>query len=200
MRTREQEAQTFSHPSSPPLLLQFFDRATEARPSQQRRQETMSKRSNSLAERLEQGVRSLWTFAGGLTDAEWKTPIAHDWRTVGIVVHHVASIMPLEIDLAMTVAKGNPVVGLTWDTVHQINAEHARANPDVGREEALDLLRKNADDAAAAIRALNDADLDRALPVSMYSDAPLTTQFLLEDHAVRHAYHHLAKIRGALKR
>ena len=160
----------------------------------------MNQRSNALAEHLEQGVRSLVTFASTLTEAEWNTPIPHDWRTVGIVVHHVASIMPLEIDLAMTVANGKPVVGLTWDSVHQLNAEHARANGHAGKDETLDLLRKNAASAAATIRGLSDAQLDRALPVSMYSDAPLTTQFLLEDHAVRHAYHHLGKIRGALKR
>jgi len=32
------------------------------------------------------------------------------------------------------------------------------------------------------------------------ADAPLTRQFMLEDHAVRHSYHHLARIRRALKR
>jgi hypothetical protein len=36
--------------------------------------------------------------------------------------------------------------------------------------------------------------------VSLNSDAPLTCQFMLEDHAVRHSYHHLAKIRAALGR
>ena len=35
--------------------------------------------------------------------------------------------------------------------------------------------------------------------MSLNADAPLTTQFILEDHAVRHSYHHLEKIRGALK-
>jgi hypothetical protein len=34
----------------------------------------------------------------------------------------------------------------------------------------------------------------------MYGNAPLTCQFWLEDHAVRHSFHHLAKIRAALKR
>ena len=53
--------------------------------------------------------------------------------------------------------------------------------------------------AAAAIRALSDAELDRAAPVSLNSDAPLTCQFMLEDHAVRHSYHHLAKIKAALQ-
>ena len=53
--------------------------------------------------------------------------------------------------------------------------------------------------AAAAIRALSDEELDQNAPVSLNSDAPLTCQFVLEDHAVRHSYHHLAKIKAALK-
>jgi hypothetical protein len=64
---------------------------------------------------------------------------------------------------------------------------------------ALDLLRRNSAAAAAAIRALSDEELDQFAPVSLYSDAPLTCQFVLEDHAVRHSYHHLARIREALK-
>src|SRR3954469_26022931 len=160
----------------------------------------MTQRSNALADRLEQGVRALVTYASQLTDAEWRAPVPHDGRSIGVVVHHVASIMPVEIDLAQTVAGGKPVVGLTWDTVHQMNTEHAKANKNAGKEETLDLLRKNSTTAAGTIRSLTDADLDRGLPVSMYSDAPVTTQFLLEDHAVRHAYHHLAKIRATLKK
>ena len=45
---------------------------------------------------------------------------------------------------------------------------------------------------------MSDEELDRAAPISLNADAPLTTQFMLEDHAVRHAYHHLAKIKAAL--
>ena len=37
-----------------------------------------------------------------------------------------------------------------------------------------------------------------AAPISLYGNAPLTCQFVLEDHAVRHSYHHLARIRAAL--
>ena len=37
-----------------------------------------------------------------------------------------------------------------------------------------------------------------AAAVSLYADAPLTAQFVLEDHAVRHSYHHLARIRATL--
>ena len=41
-----------------------------------------------------------------LTDAEWQTALPHDGRTVGVVVHHVASVYPVEIQLAQTVAAG----------------------------------------------------------------------------------------------
>ena len=62
------------------------------------------------------------------------------------------------------------------------------------------MLQRNSTAAAAAIRALSDEQLDQAAAVSLNSDAPLACQFMLEDHAVRHSYHHLARIRAALKR
>jgi len=48
--------------------------------------------------------------------------------------------------------------------------------------------------------AFSDGQLDQAARVSLNSAAPLTCQFMLEDHAVRHSYHHLARIRAALGR
>ena len=157
-------------------------------------------RANALADRLEQGARDLATFASALTDAEWQTRIPKDGRKVGVVVHHVATMYPLEIQLAQTLAEGKPVTGVTSDVVDEINAGHAKEYDAVTKEAALDLLRRNSTAAAVAIRALSDEELDQAAPVSLNSDAPLTCQFMLEDHAVRHSYHHLARIRRALKR
>jgi len=106
---------------------------------------------------------------------------------------------PLEIQLAQRLASGQPVVGVTWDAVHAINAKHAKEHDAVTKEAAVDLLRRNSAAAASAIRALSDEELDRAAPISLNADAPLTCQFMLEDHAVRHSYHHLAAIREALE-
>jgi uncharacterized damage-inducible protein DinB len=158
----------------------------------------MNEKSNALADRLEQGSRALAEFASALTDEEWQTPIPHDGRTIGVVVHHVASVYPIEIELAQTIAGGKPVVGVTSEVINSMNASHAEQNRDVTRDEALALLRRNSEVAAAAIRSLTEEDLNRAAPVSLYSDAPLTCQFVLEDHAVRHSYHHFALIRAAL--
>ena len=156
-----------------------------------------SVRAEALAVRLEAGARALANIAGALTDVEWQTRVPRDGRKVGVVVHHVATMYPLEVQLAQLLAEGQPVSGVTWDAVHEINAKHAREYHAVTKGEALDLLQRHSAD--AAVRALSDEQLDRAATVSLNADAPLTCQFLLEDHAVRHSYHHLAKIREALK-
>jgi hypothetical protein len=153
-----------------------------------------------LAERLENGARALAEFASTLTEAEWQLTLLHERRTVGVVVHHVASMYPIEIQLAQAAAAGKPIAGVTWNDVHAINAKHAAEYAEVTKADALGLLRRNSAAAADAIRALTEEDLDRAVPVSLNDDAPLTCQFVLEDHAVRHAYHHLAGIRAAVRR
>lgn len=159
----------------------------------------MSNRSYVLARRLELGALALEALAGSLTEAEWQTQIPGDGRKVGVVVHHVASMYPIEIKLAQSLAKGHPIEGITWEVVNKLNAEHAKENEDCRKEETLDLLRRNSADAASAIRRFSDEELDEAAVVSLNANAPLTCQFMLEDHAVRHSYHHLAKIRAALK-
>jgi hypothetical protein len=155
-------------------------------------------RANALAARLEQGAGALADFAGGLTDAQWQIRLPGDGRSVGVIVHHVASVYPIEIQLAQTLADGKPVTGVTMDDVHAMNAGHAKDNAGVTKEAAVALLSRNSAAAAAAIRALTDEQLTRAAAVSLYADAPLTCQFVLEDHAVRHSYHHLARIRRAV--
>ena len=156
-----------------------------------------SVRANALADRLEQGARALAAFAAGLTDAQWQTRTPGDGRKVGVIVHHVAFMYPIEIQVAQAAAAGQ-AIDVTWDAVHGINARHAADFDGVTRQDALDLLRSNSEAAAAAIRALSDAQLDTAVTVALNAGAPLTCQFVLEDHAVRHSYHHLARLRRAL--
>ena len=155
--------------------------------------------AQALAERLEKGAQALATLASGLTESQWQARIPHDGRPIGVVVHHVGTMYPLEIQLAQAMAAGQAIEGVFWDNVHEINAKHAAEYAGVTKEAAIDLLNRNAAAAAAAIRALSNEQLSTAVLVSLYGDAPLTCQFMLEDHAVRHSYHHLAKIKAALK-
>ncbi len=159
----------------------------------------MSARSNALADRIEQGADALAAFARTLTDADWTAKVPRDGRPVGVIVHHVASMYPIEVQLAQALGEGKPVP-VTWDAVHELNARHAREHAGVTRDQALAALQANSRAASAAVRALSDTQLDRAAPVALNFDAPLTCQFFIEDHALRHSFHHLSRIRGALGR
>lgn len=158
----------------------------------------MSERTNALARTLEDGARALATFAGALTDEEWQTRLPHDSRKIGVIVHHVASVYPLEVQFARSIAASKPAT-ITAEDVNSMNAAHAKDHDAVTKEETVKLLADNSNEAAEAIRSLTDEELDTAAPVPLYGNAPLTCQFILEDHAVRHSYHHLARIQAALQ-
>ena len=163
---------------------------------------TMTKltKAAALADRVEAGARALAAFAETLTEREWQTPVPGDGRKIGVVVHHVASMYPIEMNFVQMLARGEAISGVGWNDVHAINAAHAREHDAVTKADAIALLRRNSESAADAIRALPESALDRAAPVSLNADAPLTCQFFIEDHPLRHSYHHLWRIRAALGR
>src|SRR5690349_6468399 len=115
---------------------------------------TPTRHANALAEQLEQGARALVAFARDLTADEWTARMPHDGRAIGVIVHHVASVYPLEIQLAQAVGQGHAVTGVTMKDVDEMNAKHALDNASVTKDAAIELLEKNSTAAAAAIRAL----------------------------------------------
>lgn len=155
-------------------------------------------RADALADRLILGASELANYVRGLTDSEWNKPVLGDGRSIGVVVHHVASVYPIEVELAETLGKGNSITEVTKEAIDQMNAQHAIDSSQVERKETMDLLRVNSENAANAIREFTDAELDNSAPVSLYYDAPLTAQFFIEDHALRHSFHHLGKIKASV--
>ena len=162
-----------------------------------------SRRAESLARRIEEGAAGLAAFAETLSETEWSKAVLESGgnsRPVGVVVHHVATVYPIEIQLAQAIASGNAVTEVTWEVVAQLNGKHAQENASISKAAALELLRRNSQEAAAAVRAFTDDDLDQAAPFSLSFGAPVTAQFVIEDHALRHSWHHLARIRKTLGR
>jgi hypothetical protein len=77
---------------------QNYEQTTEARfPEAGAR---INARSEALAVRLEAGAAALAAFASTLSETEWQTRLPKDGRKVGVVVHHVASMYPLEMQIA----------------------------------------------------------------------------------------------------
>jgi len=157
-----------------------------------------SRRAEMLADRIEEGAARLADFASRLTEKEWSTPVTEggkSGRSIGVIVNHVASVYPIEVDLARAIANGKSVIDVTWEVVSKLNAGHAAEHANVSKAETLALLKSNSQKAAEVVREFTDDELDRAAPFSLSFGAPVTAQFVLEDHAVRHSWHHLARIR-----
>ena len=161
----------------------------------------MSRRAESLANRIEEGANTLAAFVEGLSESEWNLPVtATDRRPIGVIVHHVANMYPIEIDAARTIASGKPLTDVTWEDIAKLNGKHAADQSKATKQEALELLRLNSREAAAVVRAFTDDQLDQAAPFSLSYGAPMTAQFAIEDHALRHSWHHLFRIRAAVSR
>jgi len=84
--------------------------------------------------------------------------------------------------------------------VAELNARHAKEQARAAKPATIALLRQNSRAASAAVREFSDEQLDTAAPFSLAYGAPVTAQFVIEDHALRHSWHHLARIRKALGR
>ena len=163
--------------------------------------ETRNRRAAALADRIEQGAAGLAAFAETLSEAQWLIPVSDtDRRSVGVIVHHVASVYPVEVELAKTIARGQAVTDVTGEAINEMNAKHAIDQASTTKEETLDLLRRNARAAAESVREFTDEQLDQAAPFALSFGAPVTAQFVIEDHALRHSWHHLARIRKAVGR
>jgi hypothetical protein len=158
-----------------------------------------SRRAQLLADRIEKGADELIAYVQGLSDEQWRKPIsATDQRTVGVIVHHVGFVYPIEVDAAKKIGSGE-ALPVTWADIAQLNAGHAGDNANVTKAEAIEFMKKNNRAAAAAVRQFTDEELDTAAPFGLSYGAPVTAQFVIEDHALRHAWHHLAKIKQALE-
>ena len=164
------------------------------------RESATSHRAESLARRIEEGAAGLAAYVEGLSEAEWNLPVtATDKRSIGIIVHHVASIYPVEIDAARAIASGQALMDITWAAVAELNGKHAQAQTGVTKAQALELLRRNSKAVADAVRGFTNEQLDTAAPFGLSFGAPVTAQFVIEDHALRHSWHHLARIRKAVE-
>jgi len=158
----------------------------------------MTTRAEALADRIEKGAVEFANFARHLSEAQWRAVVPHDGRSVGTIVHHVGFQYPIEMDVVRAATSGAPITEVTWEVVAKINADHAAANPAPSKAESIALIEQNGRRAAQEVRDLSDAQLATAVPFSLSYGAPVAGQFIVEDHPLRHPWHHLAKIRVAL--
>ena len=101
--------------------------------------------------------------------------------------------------IVKTVASGQSIPNFTPAMLEDMNAKHAAEHANVTRAETLALHKKGAAAAAAVVRGLSDAELDRSGTVLTGMPA-MTTQQVVENILINHVKEHLTSIRATLNR
>lgn len=154
----------------------------------------MGARAESLAKQFETKAAEMTAVIKGLTDVDWKkTTEAEKW-SVGVTAHHVAGGHEGILGIVKTLAAGQSIPNFTMDMLHEMNATHAKEQAGCTKVETLALHEKNAAAAAAVVRGLSDAELDRKGTVLAEMPA-MTTQQVIEAILINHINDHMGSIR-----
>lgn len=155
----------------------------------------MGAQTEALAATLEQENNALIAAIEGLSDAQWQAQTKEEGWTVAATAHHIAgSHQPLaEMVKAHANGRGQPV---SFATLHQMNAEHAKQFVNANKDEVLELLRSGGAIAAATLRGLDDDQLTRS---GQFADGmpPLTVQQMIELILIGHVQAHGTSIKNA---
>ena len=154
----------------------------------------MGARAESLAKQFETKAAEMTGAITKLSDADWKKITAAEKWSVGVTAHHVAGGHEGILGIVKTIASGQSIPNFTMAMLDEMNAKHAREQAGCTKAETLALHEKGAAAAAAAVRALSDAELDRSGTV-LTGAPPMTTQQVVEGILISHITGHLGSIR-----
>lgn len=153
----------------------------------------MSARAETLAKQFEAKATEMTSTLEKLSDADWKKTTAEKW-TVGVTAHHAAGAHEPIAGIVTAVANGKAMPPFTMEMLNEGNAKHAVEFANCTRAETLALHKKGVATAAAAVRALSDAQLDRS-GAPLVGVPAMTAQQMVEGILINHIEEHLGSIK-----
>ena len=157
----------------------------------------MGARAEALAKQFETKAKDATAVLERLSEADWKKMTAAEKWPVGVVAHHVAGGYEAIAGIVKTIAEGKPGPNLPMDALHAMNAKHVQEHANCTKAETVALHKKNAAAAAAMVRGLDDAQLDRTGTVLAGLPAMSAAQFV-ERALIGHIDEHIGSIRAAV--
>ena len=157
----------------------------------------MGARAEAIAKKFEAKAQEVTAVFEKLSDADWKKVTSAEKWTVGVVAHHIASGHEAIAGIAKGVATGQTKGDLSMEMLHQMNTKHAAEHANTTKAETIALHKKNAATAAALVRGLSDADLDKSGPV-LAGQPPMTAEQMAGGVLISHIDEHLGSIRAAV--
>ena len=154
------------------------------------RAETYAAQLTTLNEEISRTIASC-------TEADWQRVCADEERTVGVVTHHMVTVEGVIADALRGLnSVGYTAPNLSAEAIDRVNAQHAAAFTEVGRDETLALLRTNGAALTTALTALDDAQLDQVAGV--FGGHELRVAQVVELALIAHFQGHLATIHATV--
>jgi hypothetical protein len=158
----------------------------------------MSQRAETLAQQFEDANNALIELAESCAPEQWTAHVRPENCSVAALTYHVALAHPYLLNVTRAMADGQSAQLPDRETLDKHNAENARNNAQGQRQGAVDLLRRNGAEAAAAVRTLSDEQLDRGQAFAAMGGAELTTEAFIQNVLIGHPQQHGQSIREAL--
>ena len=157
----------------------------------------MGAKAEALAKQFEAKVQEATSVLEKLSDAEWKKVAQGEKWSVGVVAHHMAQSHMGIAGLIKSLASGQHTASISMDDINAGNAKHAKEFASVGKADTVALHKKNAAEAAAIVRGLDDAALARS--ASALKEMPaMTTEQAVVGILIGHLDDHLGSIRKTI--
>ncbi len=154
----------------------------------------MGARAESLAKKYETKAAELTATIQKLSDADWKKVTTAEKWPVGVTAHHVAGAHEPISGILKTIASGQSIPNFTPGMLDEMNAKHAKDFAGCSKVETLALHEKGVKAAAAVVRSLGDADLDKSGTVLTGMPA-MTAHQVVEGILISHIDEHMGSIR-----
>jgi hypothetical protein len=156
----------------------------------------VSERSNELARRFNEANGELIATIEGCSDEQLQAATPEGWSVL-MCGYHVAASMPDQLRWLPEVAAGHDVP-FTWNDINRRNEQQMALQPELTRDKTLALLRENGAAFAAAVRALDDAQLATSALIDFAGSKALTADQFVKWVSIFHIKDHLKSIRAAI--
>jgi DinB superfamily len=157
----------------------------------------MGAKAEALAKQFEAKVQEATSVLEKLSDADWKKVTQGEKWSVGVTAHHFAQSHIGIAGLIKSLASGQHTASISMDDINAGNAKHAKDFSTVSKADTVALHKKNAAEAAAIVRGLDDAALARSAP-ALKGMPPMTAEQAVVGILIGHIDGHLDSIKKAV--
>src|SRR5215213_5000473 len=156
----------------------------------------MSERARELATQLEQINQQVIDTISGDTDLSVTCP-SEGWTAAAVGAHVGGAHRGILEGLIQPIVAGREIPSTVGPT-DEGNAKQAAENAALPQDQILTLLRDHGAMAAAYLRTLSDADLDRTVILPVFGENPVTVQQVIEWVLIGHAADHANSLQQGL--